>query len=255
MSALPYIPLYVADYLADTSHLSTVEHGAYLLLIMNYWQRGNGLPANDLQLSRIARLTPKEWSKVKPSLIQFFDEQNGTWTHNRVEHELGKVRDKSAKASNAGRISSQRKASKRSTSVEQTPNHTDTDTDTEEDKEKDKLTLIPKSRGARLADDFHPDDSCARLARELKFTQSQWDTCLAEFRDYWKGVAGAKAVKTDWQATFRNQIRRFAEMKGSKNGQFKQPHIKGKSELIFEALTGRDGESNSDVRESGIGDV
>lgn len=116
--------------------------------------------------------------------------------------------------------------------------------------EKDKLTLIPKSRGSRLPDDFHPDETCEKLAREKKFTQSQWDTCLAEFRDYWKGVAGAKGVKTDWQATFRNQIRRFSEMKGSKNGQFKQPHIKGKTELIFEALAGRDGESDPNVRES-----
>ena len=52
---MPYIPLFVADYLADTSHLSTLEHGAYLLLIMNYWQRGESLPCGDMQLARIAR--------------------------------------------------------------------------------------------------------------------------------------------------------------------------------------------------------
>src|SRR4051794_27031196 len=36
----PWMAFYPADYLGDTGHLSTTEHGAYALLIFNYWMRG-----------------------------------------------------------------------------------------------------------------------------------------------------------------------------------------------------------------------
>ena len=38
MAALPYMQFYVADYLADTTHLTAEEHGAYMLLLFSYWQ-------------------------------------------------------------------------------------------------------------------------------------------------------------------------------------------------------------------------
>lgn len=224
MSALPYMPLYVADYLADTSHLSAIENGAYLLLIMNYWQRGNSLPCGDDQLARVCRLTTKEWSKVKTTLCEFFDEEDGFWIHDRIETELLKVREKSIKASNAGKVSAQRKTIKpptddqqtpneRSTSVEQAFNHTDTYTDTEEKKEPKKV-LSKENRGTRMSDTFQPDASCSKLADELGLSNEQRRNAIENFVDYWKGIPGQRGCKLDWQATFRNQIRHVAKTKG-----------------------------------------
>jgi uncharacterized protein YdaU (DUF1376 family) len=83
-----FMPLYASDYLADTMHLTTAEHGAYLLLIMHYWRTGEALVADDAQLARITRCTPKDWQKIKPAVMAFFKTVDGKHVHGRVERQL-----------------------------------------------------------------------------------------------------------------------------------------------------------------------
>lgn len=88
-----WMPLYVADYLADTSRLTTEQHGAYLLLLMDYWR--NGPPPDDDQiLQQITRMPPDAWSIARAVLEKFFSIQNGEWKHNRVEKELADAKSK-----------------------------------------------------------------------------------------------------------------------------------------------------------------
>ena len=140
-SALPYMKFYPTDYLSDTQHLTTVEHGAYLLLIMNYWQRGTPLPDDDRRLSGIARLSLEHWLNVRSTLVEFFVVEDGMWRHKRVDLELLAVNAKSKKASIAGKLSAAKRVSGNNnpTVVKQTLNgrlttkrpfnHTDTDTE------------------------------------------------------------------------------------------------------------------------------
>jgi len=91
----PWMPLYVANYLGDTGHLTAAEHGAYLLLIMHYWQRG-ALPADEKQLCRIARMSEQEWRDSRDTLKAFFGDD---WSHSRIDDEIAKADALSSKRS------------------------------------------------------------------------------------------------------------------------------------------------------------
>jgi uncharacterized protein YdaU (DUF1376 family) len=83
----PWMPLYIGDYLGDTGHLTTTQHGAYLLLMMHYWRKG-GLPDDDRQLAAISGLTLQHFRYQQPTLQAFFFDG---WKHKRIDGELEKM--------------------------------------------------------------------------------------------------------------------------------------------------------------------
>ena len=85
------MPLYVGDYLADTAGLSAEEHGAYLLLIMNYWTNGGPLPDDDARLSRIAACDPARWPSIRSVVSRFFKITRGLWKHKRIDAEIARA--------------------------------------------------------------------------------------------------------------------------------------------------------------------
>jgi uncharacterized protein YdaU (DUF1376 family) len=114
MAALPYMQFHVAEYLADTTHLSTEEHGAYLLLIFNYWQRGKPLDNTKGRLSNVVRMSYERWTEVSAVLSEYFEIDHNMWTHLRIERDLVAVNAKCEQARNAR---AQRKYYGRSTDV------------------------------------------------------------------------------------------------------------------------------------------
>ena len=92
-----WMPLYIADYLADTSRLTTLNHGAYMLLIMDYWRNG-ALPDDDFVLAQVTRMGADAWSIARVVLVRFFSIENGAWIHKRIEEEIKKAGVNSQKA-------------------------------------------------------------------------------------------------------------------------------------------------------------
>jgi uncharacterized protein YdaU (DUF1376 family) len=87
-----WMPLYVADYLSSTTRLTTEQHGAYLLLIIDYWKSGR-LPDDDSILANVTRLSMDAWAKHRGVLQGFFEVSNGEWIHTRIEKEIEKSGD------------------------------------------------------------------------------------------------------------------------------------------------------------------
>ncbi len=64
------------------------------------------------------------------------------------------------------------------------------------------------NRGCRLPEDFEPDYD---FAIEEGLPPERVKVEIAKFQDYWRSKAGANATKIDWQATWRNWVRKAIE--------------------------------------------
>lgn len=86
-----WMPLHIGDYLSDTMRLTTVQHGAYLLLLMQYWKSGP-LADDDEELAGIARMDTKSWGKISTALRRFFVVgEDGLLHQKRADQERAKA--------------------------------------------------------------------------------------------------------------------------------------------------------------------
>ena len=70
--SIPYMPFYTSRYLGDTHDLTTLEHGAYALLLFTMWDRGGSLPYDLEKLRKVTRLSRANWKKVWPAIEDYF---------------------------------------------------------------------------------------------------------------------------------------------------------------------------------------
>lgn len=97
-----WMPLYIGDYLADTTRLTTEQHGAYFLLLMDYWRNGPP-PDEKIVLQNVTRLSDFLWKKHWPVLQKFFRLIDGHWHHKRLDEEIAKATAGKASATEKAR--------------------------------------------------------------------------------------------------------------------------------------------------------
>ena len=112
MASPPFMQLYVADFLADTQHLTTEEIGAYLLILMTMWRAGGRLPHDQKVLARSARLSGRSWASAWERIGPLFIITEGQITQKRLAKEFEKAMQKSAVRSQSGKRGGDAKALK-----------------------------------------------------------------------------------------------------------------------------------------------
>lgn len=103
MSDAPhFFPFHIGDYLRDTRGLSVMEHGAYLLLMLEYYSSAKPLPADVSTLYKITGArTHSEQAAVRRCVSKFFTNGNAELIQPRIVRELQRWETRTRKARTA----------------------------------------------------------------------------------------------------------------------------------------------------------
>ncbi len=137
MAKHPVFPMWVQDYLADTSHLDATEHGVYHLLLYRYWLTdGRALPDDMALLRRVAKCRTR--ATVERILAEFWQLSTGEgWHHKRAKLELRVTRDRKVAARESAK--KRWKINDRAYANASNPQCSPTPTPTPEEKKEEKL--------------------------------------------------------------------------------------------------------------------
>lgn len=80
-----WMPIYIGDYLSDTTELTGPEHGAYLLLLMHYWSKKGEIGSDIERLARVCRSDVETCSFI---LGYYFTLENGNYRNKRADEEM-----------------------------------------------------------------------------------------------------------------------------------------------------------------------
>jgi uncharacterized protein YdaU (DUF1376 family) len=194
-----YYQFHIGDYTSHTRHLSPIEDIAYRRLLDLYYLHERPLNSGSASVARQINMREFE-DEVKLILEEFFTLSDDGWINVRADKEIAHYRGKIEQASRAGKASAERRFNTCSTDVQLTNNHKPITNNQEP------INNIVSTRGTRLPTDWELSEDqkqfCIKERPDLDPVKVS-----AGFKDYWIGAAGAKAVKKDWDATWRNWVR------------------------------------------------
>lgn len=213
---LPWMPLDITGYLQDTGHLSTIEHGAYMLLIMEYWKHG-GLPDDERKIARLAKMTTEQWAEHRDVLADLF---LPGWKHKRVDAELARAAEVVEQRKNAGRDAARKRWAKQTHSApmpdaSQADNET-IHTNTNQVSASLRSADTRDKRAVRLPANWKLPEGWGKDAIDAGLPANLIDLEAARMRDW--SLSNRNGACKDWRARWRNWCREAVDRLGKGQG-------------------------------------
>lgn len=92
-----WMPVYIGDYLRDTTHLTAEQSGVYLHLLFHGWLNDGKLPLSADALAQIGRVSPAKWKKISRPILAFLRKGDGYYYQKRQMAELIRAGETHAK--------------------------------------------------------------------------------------------------------------------------------------------------------------
>ena len=218
---LPYFPLYVTDYEADTAHLTLEEDGVYMRLLRLCWRTvGCSIPADPKWIARHMRVTWEDFERVvAPILVEFFKLKSGRYYSPRLMKEAEKVSVANSKRKIAGSKGGVARALKYKENVSSNAiamlKHPEPEPepykerDTNVSLKKEATSSKPRKRASSsLPDGWVPDVSRFHsIKEELDLTSKEMNYCFQRMKEH---AHATDRRQVDWNAALANWIRKAA---------------------------------------------
>ena len=94
--SLPWFPFNIKDFVTNTLRLNTEAKGAYLMLILDYYQTETAPPDDDEVLAAVTGLSIEAWKRHRRVIAPLFEIKDGVWRHTRIEEEMRDASEKHA---------------------------------------------------------------------------------------------------------------------------------------------------------------
>jgi uncharacterized protein YdaU (DUF1376 family) len=200
---------FMGDYGKKTARLSLMEHGAYTLMLDEFYATEQGLPAAYPELFRICRaMTKTEQAAVVSVADQFFPvAADGLRYNGRANEELADAEPALSAARENGK-----KGGRPKKETQEKPSGFPQET-------QDEPGAKPPQSQSQNSPSLRSGERATRLPKGWEMPPEYRDFCrterpdldpdkvAAKFADYWHSKPRKEGMKLDWLATWRNWVR------------------------------------------------